>query len=277
MRLFTCLIFFAPFILSAQIQVKVLDAETKTPVPFATIAFKQKNIGFNANVDGVFIIPNEYQKDTLMISSVGYYTTISSLNDVLIKNVVLLEKIIRELDTAIIKKRPYKTALNNHKEKNKIPTGLTTLGNNYQAAQFFEAPQTNPLINKITISLHEAKEVNKFRLRFYDFNDSTGGPGLDICSEVIEIETNSKRVSVDVSKYYITPSNSKFFVAIEWIIKQESEWTWPDGTGRKAYSPVIACFVDQPCSIWMLSYNGSWSKYNCKIPKALKISAIVTY
>lgn len=53
---------------------KIVDRETKEPLPFASIFIKEKPIGTVTNADGEFdfYIPIEYAQDTLVISMMGY-------------------------------------------------------------------------------------------------------------------------------------------------------------------------------------------------------------
>ncbi|WP_176464558.1 DUF5686 and carboxypeptidase-like regulatory domain-containing protein [Flectobacillus sp. BAB-3569] len=59
---------------------RVTDAKNGDPLPFATIGIKGKNIGSQANFDGVFIIRAKELGDSLYVSSVGYKTRVKALN-----------------------------------------------------------------------------------------------------------------------------------------------------------------------------------------------------
>jgi|GEM_PF-2773909 len=61
--------------LNAQGQlIKVLDAKSHTPIPFATIHFIQQNVAYATNEKGFFFVSTKLQeqKDTIRISCVGY-------------------------------------------------------------------------------------------------------------------------------------------------------------------------------------------------------------
>jgi hypothetical protein len=55
---------------------KILERQTKRPVPYANIYLKAHGIGTAANAEGdfVFKVPTAWAADTLMISSIGYNT-----------------------------------------------------------------------------------------------------------------------------------------------------------------------------------------------------------
>lgn len=51
---------------------RVIDADTKEPLPFVNIAFKNSKIGTTTNLDGFFKIETYYPTDSLIASFVGY-------------------------------------------------------------------------------------------------------------------------------------------------------------------------------------------------------------
>jgi hypothetical protein len=53
---------------------KVVDKESKEPIPYASIYIKDKPIGTTSNEEGVFLfhIPSKFDQDTLIISVIGY-------------------------------------------------------------------------------------------------------------------------------------------------------------------------------------------------------------
>jgi hypothetical protein len=61
---------------------RVTDAETKEPLPFASVWIKSKTIGTitNAQGDFDFHIPAEFRNETLVISMLGYNDFESGVN-----------------------------------------------------------------------------------------------------------------------------------------------------------------------------------------------------
>jgi len=89
MRSFYLTIFFAfywMFVSSAQekqqLLFRVIDTESKQPVPYATIQFANNKNGVIANIKGDFRIPIRYkkEKDILIVSCIGYSTKRVALN-----------------------------------------------------------------------------------------------------------------------------------------------------------------------------------------------------
>ena len=51
---------------------KVIDAETKEPLPFANIAFVGTTVGTTSDFDGNYFIESQWASDKIMISYLGY-------------------------------------------------------------------------------------------------------------------------------------------------------------------------------------------------------------
>ncbi len=85
---------------------QIVDVSNEYPIPFSTIRFKNKNNGLIADENGYFRIPYIYktQKDTLLISSIGYITkeipVESLLDDKL--NFIKLNPKIEALETVML-------------------------------------------------------------------------------------------------------------------------------------------------------------------------------
>src|SRR5215204_1088351 len=78
MRTLTSIAFvFFTTTLVAQITIsgKVIDRETKSPMPFASVYIKGKSIGTVTNLHGEFDfhIPDEYRNEILVTSMLGYH------------------------------------------------------------------------------------------------------------------------------------------------------------------------------------------------------------
>ncbi len=104
--IFVCLVSLSFAVTAQKITVsgKVMDSETKEPLPFASIGIVSKSIGTITNLQGEFDfhIPNEYRNDILVISMLGYKSYEAPVWTVLENPVkeILLEKstiILKEL------------------------------------------------------------------------------------------------------------------------------------------------------------------------------------
>lgn len=90
----------------AQIELKnkVLDFETLLPIEATNIYIQNTTIGTISNVDGKFIlnVPVEHEKDTLVISSIGYKSFKTPVNEFDNEVEIFLEEDIASLDEVLL-------------------------------------------------------------------------------------------------------------------------------------------------------------------------------
>jgi len=101
MRTFTFLFFFLSVVAGySQQQVKgtVVDKQTKKSIPFASLKWKASKIQSIANLDGHFTITEKLLKDdSLVISCVGYKSTILTVDEIRQNPNIELEPVIYQL------------------------------------------------------------------------------------------------------------------------------------------------------------------------------------
>jgi hypothetical protein len=270
------ILLFSPVIAYTQsINSKVVDSISGFAVSYATIGFIKANTGFSTYSNGHFSIPDSAIDDTIIVSSVGYTTRYIPVKNIAAMPKLRLVRNAKELDQVVVKKRT-KTAVVN-KFTTRTVAFLTTMSFTQQAAQLFESPDKNSLLQKVQLRLHKADQPYSFRLRFYDFDSLTGAPGTELYPDPIQLKTRSEKLNVNLEKYHIVIPGRKFFISVEWIIIPEHEYPVRKPDGGFLYFPLIAGVGDQPCSIWILTYRGKWETYHCSFPKALKIEATISY
>ncbi len=138
---------------------KIIDIQSKAPLPFASIAIKSTYIGTICNELGYFSIniPGININDTLLISYVGYYTQKIPLNDIseeieigLLQGVVSIQEIVvRSVDPLYI--------INKIRENRNI---------NYQTKPFnYEAFYREAVIKEADYSLYTEALLNGYKPR----------------------------------------------------------------------------------------------------------------
>src|SRR5690554_5060403 len=73
--LFLLVLVFAAFNIKAQktiVRGMVIDAETKEPLPFVNLLFKDSKVGTSSDMDGKYQIETYYPTDSLFASFIGY-------------------------------------------------------------------------------------------------------------------------------------------------------------------------------------------------------------
>src|ERR1700757_3105447 len=82
---------------------KVFDAETKEPIPFATLLLKGTTVGTSTDFDGNFNITTDKESDSLLVAYIGYKRVTMKIKRGVSQNVNIPLFIIKEgLDLAEI-------------------------------------------------------------------------------------------------------------------------------------------------------------------------------
>lgn len=87
-----------------EVKNKIVDFATMLPIESASIYVQNTTIGTVSNADGKFVllVPSEFSRDTLVISSIGYKSFKSAVNDFDSAMDVFLEEDIASLDEVVL-------------------------------------------------------------------------------------------------------------------------------------------------------------------------------
>ncbi len=296
----------------------IVDTQTLKPIASATIAILRAGLSITTEKDGIFSIPGDLSemRDTVAISAQLYITLkmpLASLSK--LDTIKLQQQDITTAETRLMVNAD--TLLNNY---NRFDVGnyvgLHTGKGEFkylQIAQKFDAPQSKTWLKKIDIerlAFHFDKfkplptkgtsilngqyeytelEHTKFRLRVYDVDLVTGGPGKDLCNKIIEIKSREDNLlSINLKSYNIVIPNKSFFVAVEWMRDYMNmglvHIDYNNGAKMKAYTnyrPAVGLSPSKGGSlnIWALNLNQRWSLYTDHSPDFtdLAIKATVSY
>ncbi|MGB5429071.1 carboxypeptidase-like regulatory domain-containing protein [Eudoraea sp.] len=165
---------------------KIIDAETKEPVSFATIRIQNKAIGVISNEDGGFKIPLKYQAlgNVLEVSSMGYETKTILISELITNeiNIIYLNVGIIELEEAVLKarkKRPLGAKRIVRNAINAIPRNypigsFSTLGY-YRDYQLDKNKYIN--LNEAILEVFDGgfdkSDLKTTKVRLYDFKENT--------------------------------------------------------------------------------------------------------
>jgi len=277
-------ILFLPHLISSQVvfKGKVIDKTSKAGIPYATVAHYKANVGTNANENGDFILnsPGKNDHDTLLISSVGYQTRFVPSGTELIE----LERSKKTLAEIVIKSKSIWTYDTLHKFSKTPSLFLSTKGFQIQVAQPFKSPVENAILTEVKIERRE-KTRSLFRLRIYNRDTITKSPIEELCSDIIEIESASKLIVIDLERYKIQIPGKEFFIAVEWLKIPVNEYQFKGKQGgnffeETRYRPSIRMTSGEPKNFgaWSLDYNNFWRPmFDHNNPKGVAISVTVKY
>jgi len=265
----------------------VVNKTTRMGVPFATIGLMKMNTGTNANDSGYYQLNTGLKADdTLIVSSVGYFTAKIPTSQVSSGMVIDLEEKLTPLKEILIAPLTGQMTMinqyNNCGLNSYFSAGFIT-----QIAQHFAAPVANSRLKEIQICKQGDQSI--FRLRIYSVNPKTGAPDYDLADTLIEINSSKKKVDIDVSKYNILFPETDFFIAVEWLKIPQNERNIKSKINNNpfdyvGYSPYLflrnqtnsAANTGSTAQVWQLTYQGKWLKFYDQ-EKVFLISALVAY
>lgn len=270
----------------------VVDDSTKQAIPFVSVTIVRAQLSITTEKDGIFSIPGNLaeMRDTVIFMAPFYETTRFLLKELSSMNLVGLKR-IAPIAKSASEKFKNDTLLNDF-DKNNISyfAGLHVEkpeSRFLQLAQLFEAPKAGSVLNHIYVRrlvfylssgdfidsgyYYSQLEYTRFRLRFYDIDATTGGPGKEICNQLIEVNSSDQSLlSTDLRKYNITIPHKKFFVAIEWLrdyynYGKVSSYSFDEQKTKDYdyYKPSIGISpkTGKKINIWKLDFAQHWKPY----------------
>ncbi|MES2809707.1 MAG: hypothetical protein V4619_13840 [Bacteroidota bacterium] len=288
----------------------VVDSLTRKPLPSVTIAIVRAALSITTEKDGLFSIPGDLStmRDTVVIYTQNYNSVKMPLANLQGIDTIKLEKMDMIAGSKLVFKND--TLLNDY---NRFDVGNFAglhMGNGefkyLQIAQRFEAPKAVTVLKDVTIErlafyLNKSKpgvingqteyselEHTRFKLRVYDVNPVTGGPGKDLCDKVIEIKSrDDKKLATNLKRYNIVIPNKTFFIAIEWMRDYTNQGYVHINDkrggvkGHTNYRPAIGLIPikGEKLNIWVLNLNQQWGLYTYHSPDFtdLAVKATVGY
>lgn len=249
---------------------KVIDKNTSKGIPYATVGLVKQNTGTTTDQYGTFLIKPISKNDSIIVSSVGYYTLtmpLSRLNEdsvipLQLKESNLPELVILSKSSSIIEVNHFSNCSSNYYSGDQI---VVT-----QLAQYFDAPKINMKLKEV--SLCKVKGKSLFRIHIYDIDSISGKPSVELTPTSILVNSSDRSVKIDLDKYDIVVPKKSFFIAIEWLYLPSNEakvkTKFNDKkVNIKSYYPWISYRQTNSKEeektikrLWFLNFNGTWSE-----------------
>ncbi|SMG15420.1 CarboxypepD_reg-like domain-containing protein [Marivirga sericea] len=262
----------------SQLEVVVVNMETKEPIPYASIYLKNTENGTNSNLDGRFkLLLN--QNDTLMISSIGYKNVefpYSSIEDTL-----FLEEDIKQMSELIVtsdrslKIFPARNVIGELKSSFFTDNyWLGAGGRPYKIARLFQYEnrfEETRFLESITLETLSYINGAKFSINFFT-KGLDGMPKDPLLKDyiVFDCKKNRSKVKIPLLDYNIYFPKKGIFVVIQFLsIDQnrsirdiplkyaEKEYQYkynPSFSLVKTESPSLYTYINK-AQKWVLSKN----------------------
>jgi hypothetical protein len=254
---------------------KIVDASTGNGIPYSTIEIYGANIGTSADGEGVFKLEvGNVLGDTVVfrVSAVAHEKQVIPVHEISFdnENVIKLKArtiVLKELviNSKKIKERSIRSAnLNKHNIG-----GYSSKVGNQLAVYIANDEKVVGYISSVSYYITKNGVPNApFRVRIYDFDSLSNGPGADILTQNLIISAKKAGwFEIDLATYKLQIPPDGFFVAIEWVETSPTYYYDVDIRGEivKAYGPALGLYYDKHvANTWKKRFGNDWIMRNFK-------------
>lgn len=212
--------------LPAQISIlgKVLDAETREPIPYVNIGVRELAVGTVSNANGDYALHLPSAEDVVAFSSIGYQTVEVNAGELSRNGVVALtRKKYRFREVEVTARKFGEEQIFGERNETRGPSvgfGSRQLGAEIGSLIELKAPT---LIKSAHFVLNHAQgDSMLFRVNIYDYRD--GQVGENVLRENIFIVARQKRgaIDVDLSGYDLILEGD-VLLSLQWIRDDRGE------------------------------------------------------
>ena len=198
---------------------QVIDAESKTGIPYVNIGITTKAIGTVSDAEGNYILEGVELEDTISISSIGYKTIKHTAKGISEMGWIELEAKDYDLNVVEVKATRFDGDDKIFGVRNKT-RGLSIGFGNAQLGTEIGSPikiDKTTYIKNVNFVLNHAKgDSLLLRVNIYDFKDGVIGENVLAENILIQEEQRKGTFSIDLSNQNIV-LQSDVLLSLEWI------------------------------------------------------------
>jgi hypothetical protein len=205
---------------------KIIDKETKEPLPFTSVSLHDEQTGALSNEFGVFQLPAPVKnaQDSLIIMALGYkhMAVLVKRGQAQASMVIEVPRMAIALSNVTVKGGKVKN-LGLGATSNRPGEGLMQGQPGSQCAFFIKNDKNHRLGNIRSVSFYIGENGfprEPFRVRIYKADGNYNSPNTDILTQsvVVSSPAGGQWYTVDLTSYNVMAPEEGFFVAMEWIV-----------------------------------------------------------
>ena len=214
--------------------IKVLDAKSHDPVPFATVHFIKQNIAYSTNENGLFFVSAKLQeqKDTMRISCVGY--TIKSV--LLGNNSEMLEIHLQasHIELPEIRVHPHKfKLLKTEKAHMKGAVGGLAGGDDMLGLSFDSTQYAHKIIESVMVYISKGGDYKvPFRIRLFRLRNGKPTTEEFYQTNWVVRATKTGWNTFDIPSKDVYIPESGCLIVVEWLDFQNIDYSKIDYSKR---------------------------------------------
>lgn len=205
---------------------RIIDKETKEPLPFTSVSLRDEQTGALSNEFGVFQLPapSKNEQDSLVIMALGYKHMAVVVKRGVAQTTLVIEvpRMAIALSNVVVKGGKVKN-LGLGATASRPGEGLMQGQPGSQCAFFIKNDKNRRLGNIRSVSFYIGENGfprEPFRVRIYKSDGNYNAPNTDILTQnvVVSSPAGGQWYTVDLTTYNIVAPEEGFFVAMEWIV-----------------------------------------------------------
>ena len=247
---------------------RVVDQESKDPIPFASIGLREEQTGALTNEYGFFQLstPVKSVDDSIIVMALGYRRTA-----LLVKRGATMEDLIIEmpkqsiqLDVVKVESKGMK-ALMMGCRSNSPGAGMIQgmPGSQYAFMVKNEKQKKLGYIRSVSFYIGENGYPREpFRVRLYRADGNYSSPNSDMLTDnvVVSAARGGEWFTVDLTSYNIVAPEEGFYVAMEWIVSGDKFYTTNFMDNYTPYGQILRpTFEFKEPRTWNYTIGRGWS------------------
>ncbi len=214
--------------------IKVLDAKSRAPVPFATIHFIKQNVAYSTNENGFFFATAKLreQKDTIRISCVGYTPQAILLGNSSEMHEIKLQA--SQIELAEIQVHPHKFKLLKTEKAHMKGSMGGIAEEEYMVGISFDSTQyAHKMIESVMVYISKGGDYKvPFRIRLFSLRNGKPSSEEFYQTNWVVHATKTGWNTFDIPSKDVYIPTSGCLVAIEWLDFQNIDFSKIDYTKR---------------------------------------------
>lgn len=207
-----------------KIQGYILDKQTSEALPFAIISDLEQKFGCYTDTLGFFILNYLSENDSIKVSSLGYKSVYTNIQNLKSDAKIFLETDPIQLEQIVVTPKKIKTKVMEvgfSPKKSNLFVVASYSANINTTFIPFPKKASKVLIKSVKFTYQMAPKNYPLRIRILT-KKTDGSPGDDIVTDNIVFNNYNKGriqdADIDISKYNISMPQEGVFIALEWIM-----------------------------------------------------------
>ena len=247
---------------------KIIDKETKEPLPFTSVSLRDEQTGALSNEFGVFQLPapTKNEQDSLVIMALGYkhLAVVVKRGQAQANMVIEVPRMAIALSNVVVKGGKVKN-LGLGATSSRPGEGLLQGQPGSQCAFFIKNEKNHRLGNIRSVSFYIGENGfprEPFRVRLYKADGNYNAPNSDMLGEsvIVSAARGGEWFTVDLTSYNIPAPEEGFYVAMEWIVSGDKFYTTNFMDNYTPYGQILRpTFEFKDSRTWSYAIGRGWN------------------